>query len=118
MRHTCDTVRSGSERSENTCAACHDEVKRSRFYRPIDWTAEWERQTAGVGRKDVKTGGAVVSPGVERTAAWMVWADARATGNIVVPWGFLPEDIKNCWRHVAREMLAGAVASRIWGREQ
>ena len=22
MRHTCDTVRSGSERSENTCAAC------------------------------------------------------------------------------------------------
>ena len=24
-RHTCDTALSGSERSENTCAACHAE---------------------------------------------------------------------------------------------
>jgi len=27
-RHTCDTARSGSERSENTCRACHEEKRR------------------------------------------------------------------------------------------
>lgn len=46
MRHTCDTARSGGERSENTCAACHEEAKRPR-HPPIDWTAEWERQVNG-----------------------------------------------------------------------
>lgn len=28
-RHTCDTARSGSERSENTCTACHEERDQS-----------------------------------------------------------------------------------------
>ena len=58
MRHTCNTARSGSERSENTCAACHEELKRSKVPRGYgDLTNPWERQTANIGRKDTKTGG-------------------------------------------------------------
>lgn len=57
MRHTCDTARSGSERSENTCAACHDELKRSKTPQGYgDLMGEWERMTANIGRKDAKTG--------------------------------------------------------------
>lgn len=64
MKHTCDTARSGSERNENTCAACHDERARrlEQGGYPVqvgygDITAEWERMTASIGRKDAKTGG-------------------------------------------------------------
>lgn len=58
MKHTCDLARSGSERSENTCAACHEELKRSKAPQGYgDLMGEWERQTASIGRKDAKTGG-------------------------------------------------------------
>lgn len=48
-RHTCNTARSGSERSENTCAACHEEMARSRI--PTGYgnlMGEWLKQ---IGRK-------------------------------------------------------------------
>lgn len=51
-RHTCDRVRSGSERSENTCTACHEEMQRSRV--PVgygDLMGEFLKQTATIGRK-------------------------------------------------------------------
>jgi hypothetical protein len=58
MRHTCDTARSGSERSENTCAACHEERRRSNVPQGYgDVMGEWERMTANIGRKDAKAGG-------------------------------------------------------------
>lgn len=64
MRHTCDTARSGSERSENTCAACALEMadRRRKGSYPIptgygDIMGEWERMTANIGRKDAKRGG-------------------------------------------------------------
>jgi hypothetical protein len=52
MRHTCGTARSGSERSENTCAACRDDMKRSSI--PIgygDLMGEFQKQTASIGRR-------------------------------------------------------------------
>lgn len=46
MRHTCDAARSGSERSENTCAACHEERKRGKVPQGYgDLSAEFERYT-------------------------------------------------------------------------
>lgn len=43
--HTCDTARSGSERPENTCAACRAEEVRSRRPKGLgDITAEWLKQ--------------------------------------------------------------------------
>lgn len=52
QRHTCDTARSGSERSENTCAACQDEMKRSRFPTGYgDLMGEFQKQTERIGRK-------------------------------------------------------------------
>ena len=43
-RHTCDAP-SGSERSENTCAACHDEMKAARTRYPCpDYMAMWLEQ--------------------------------------------------------------------------
>lgn len=45
MKHTCDTARSGSERSENTCAACHDDMNRSKVPRGYgDLTNPWENR--------------------------------------------------------------------------
>lgn len=58
MKHACDTAPSGSERSENTCAACREEMKRSKVPQGYgDLINEWERQTANIGRKDAKAGG-------------------------------------------------------------
>jgi len=44
-RHTCNTAQSGSERSENTCAACHEETRKARAKYPApDYTAVWLKQ--------------------------------------------------------------------------
>ena len=52
QRHTCDTARSGSERGENTCAACKDEMRRSRIPTGYgDLMGEFLKQTERIGRK-------------------------------------------------------------------
>lgn len=51
-RHTCDRARSGSERSENTCTACHEEMKRSHV--PVgygDLMGDFLKATANIGKK-------------------------------------------------------------------
>jgi hypothetical protein len=45
MRHTCDTARSGSERSENTRTACHEELARAPY------ESGWARVAADFERK-------------------------------------------------------------------
>lgn len=51
MRHTCDTTRSGSEKSENTCAACHDEARRAKVPTGYgDLMGEFLRQTQNIGK--------------------------------------------------------------------
>lgn len=51
MRHTCVNTRSGSERSENTCAACHDEMKRSKVPTSYgDLMGDFLKRTANIGR--------------------------------------------------------------------
>lgn len=45
MRHTCGTAESGSERSENTCAACHDDQARWQRKRPPDFSWLYENCT-------------------------------------------------------------------------
>lgn len=42
MTHTCDKARSGSERSENTCAACQDDLKRHQERNPPDYSWLYE----------------------------------------------------------------------------
>lgn len=42
MRHTCDTAEDGSERSENTCAACHDDQARWQRKHPPDFSWLYE----------------------------------------------------------------------------
>jgi hypothetical protein len=51
QHHTCDTARSGSERSENTCGACKDDMKRSLIPTGYgDLMGEFLKQTANIGR--------------------------------------------------------------------
>jgi hypothetical protein len=51
MNHTCDTVRSGSEKG-NTCAACHRQPIRPSIPTGYgDLSAEFERLTARIGTK-------------------------------------------------------------------
>lgn len=45
MRHTCDTAENGSERSENTCAACHDEMRAYQQRNPPDFSWLYENCT-------------------------------------------------------------------------
>lgn len=41
MKHTCDTVRSGSEKG-NTCAACHDGLAKWQKTHPPDYSWLYE----------------------------------------------------------------------------
>jgi hypothetical protein len=53
MKHTCDTAASGSEHSENVCAACQEERKRSALPQGYgDLMGEWLMQVRGARGKN------------------------------------------------------------------
>lgn len=42
QRHTCDKARSGSERQENTCAACYEDKRKRDETHPPDFSWLYE----------------------------------------------------------------------------